>query len=86
MFYKLQLYREGNHVIYYHHYLNLCIHVETTTLADGTYELVPASESEQREAQVNLTKALEDPSPSSEEPQANCSQEGKPRSITLFFS
>ena len=36
-------------------------HIESTTLADGTYELVPESESEQREAQVNLTEATEDP-------------------------
>ena len=67
----------------YFHDLNLCTHVESTTLADGTYELVPASESEQREAQANLTEAFEDPSPSSEDPQANC--EGKPRSITHSF-
>ena len=39
----------------------MCIQVDTTTLADGTYELVPESESEQREAQVNLTEAAEDP-------------------------
>ena len=32
-------------------------HKDLTTLADGTYELVPESESEQREAQVNLTEA-----------------------------
>jgi hypothetical protein len=31
-------------------------HIESTTLADGTYELVLKSESEQREAQVNLTE------------------------------
>ena len=36
-------------------------HVDTTTLADGTYELVSESESEQREAQVNLTEVVEDP-------------------------
>ena len=38
----------------------MCIHVDSTTLADGTYELVPESKSEQREAQVNLTKVAED--------------------------
>ena len=71
MFYRLQLYREGNHIIYDHHYLHLCIHIETTTLADGTYELVPESESEQREGQVNLTEVFEDPNKSSEEPKAS---------------
>jgi len=46
-------------------------HIDSTTLADGTYELVPESESEQREAQANLTEAAEDPNQSSEEPKAN---------------
>ena len=46
----------------------MCIHVDSTTPADGTYELVPESESEQREAQVNLTKIAEDLNQSSEEP------------------
>ena len=45
-------------------------HIDLTALADGTYELVPESESEQREAQVNLTEATEDLNPSSEEPKA----------------
>jgi hypothetical protein len=46
---------------------------------------VPESESEQHEAQVNLTEVAEDPNQSSEEPKANFVQEGKPRSITLFL-
>ena len=46
-------------------------HIDSTTLPDGAYELVPESESEQREAQVNLTEAAEDPNQSSEEPKAN---------------
>ena len=57
-------------------------HVDTTTLADGTYELVSESESEQREAQVNLTEVAEDLNQSSEEPKASFAQEGKPRSMT----
>ena len=60
-------------------------HIDLTTLADGTYELVPESESEQREAQVNLTEATEDPNQVSEEPKASYAQEGKPRSITYFI-
>ena len=47
---------------------------------------MPESESELREAQVNLTEATEDPNQSSEEPQANYAQEGKPRSITYLFA
>ena len=56
-----------------------------TTLADGTYELVPESESEQREAQVNLTEITEDLNQSSEEPKASSAQEGKPRSMIRLF-
>ena len=56
-----------------------------TTLADGTYKLVPESESEQREAQVNLTEATEDPNQVSEEPKASYAQEGKPRSMSYLF-
>ena len=50
------------------------------------YELVPKSESGQREAQVNLTEAAQDPNQSSEEPKANYAQEGKPRRMTHLFS
>ena len=60
-------------------------HIDTTTLADGTYELVPESESEQREAQVNLTEAAQDPNPISEEPRSSYAQEGKPRSMSYYF-
>jgi hypothetical protein len=56
-----------------------------TTLADGTYELVLESESEQRRAQVNLTVVAEDPNQSSEETQASFAKEGKSRSITPTF-
>ena len=57
---------------YYGHTTHACtFHIDTPTLADGTYELVPESESEQREAQANLTEAAKDPNQSSEEPKAN---------------
>ena len=60
-------------------------HIDSTTLADGMYELVPESKSEQREAQVNLTEATEDPNQVSEEPKASYAQEDKPRSIPYYF-
>ena len=63
---------------YHHNNSCICIYVDSTTLADGTYELVPESKSEQREAQVNLTKAAQDPNQSSEEPKARYAQKGKP--------
>ena len=46
---------------------------------------MPESESEQREAQVNLTEAVEAPNQGSEEFQANYAPEGKPRSMTYYF-
>ena len=60
-------------------------HIESTTLPDDTYELVPESESEQSEAQVNLTAVTEDLNQSSEEPKASSAQEGKPQSISYLF-
>jgi hypothetical protein len=56
----------------------MCIHIELTTLADGTYDLVPESESEQRKAQVNLTEVTEDLNQSLEEPPTSFAYEGKP--------
>jgi hypothetical protein len=43
-------------------------HIDSTTLADGIYKLVPESESEQHEAQVNLTEVTKDLDQHSEEP------------------
>ena len=70
---------------YYHNSSSCAFHIDLSTLADGTYELVPESESEQREAQVNLTKATEDPNPISEEPRTSYAQEGKPRCMSYYF-
>jgi hypothetical protein len=63
----------------------MCIHIESTTLADGTYNLVPESESEQREGQVNLTEFTEDLDQRSEELSTSFAQEGKSRCIILVF-
>ena len=86
LYVRLQLYREEK-IITPKSLSNseLCIHVESMTLADRTYELVPQSESEQREAQVNLTEVTEDPNQVSEEPKAIYAQEGKPRSMSFYF-
>ena len=56
-----------------------------TTFADETYELVPESESEQQEAQANLTEIAEDLNQSSEDPKVSSAQEGKPRSMSRLF-
>jgi 1-aminocyclopropane-1-carboxylate deaminase/D-cysteine desulfhydrase-like pyridoxal-dependent ACC family enzyme len=63
----------------------MCIHIESTTLANRTYNLVPESESKQCEAQVNLTEVAEDLNQHSEELSTSFAQEGKPRCIIPFF-
>jgi hypothetical protein len=63
----------------------MCIHIESTTLTDGTYDLVPESESEQREAQINLIEVAEDLNQRSEELSTSFAQEGKPRCMIPVF-
>ena len=60
----------------------LALHIDTTTLSDGTYELIPESDGGDLEAQVNTAELIEAPDQSSEEPRAEIVsnyQEGKPR-------
>ena len=60
----------------------LASHIDTTVLADGTYELIPESEEGDQEAQVNAATLTEDPGQSPEEPKADLVsdyREGKPR-------
>jgi hypothetical protein len=85
-FVGLQLYSVLIMNCYHHTTHAYAFHIDTTTLADGTYELVLESESEQCEAQVNLTEVAKDLNQSSEEPKASYAQEGKPWSITLIFN
>ena len=61
---------------------SLASHIDTTVLADGTYELIPESEEGDLEAQVNATVLTKDPDQSPEEPNAVLAsdyREGKPR-------
>jgi len=61
---------------------SLASHIDTTVLADGTYELIPESEGVDQEAQVNAAILTEDPDQSPEEPKADLVsdyREGKPR-------
>ena len=60
----------------------LASHIDTTVLADGTYELIPESEGGDLEAQVNAAELTEDLDQSSKEPKAVLAsdyREGKPR-------
>ena len=60
----------------------LALHIDTTALSDGTYELIPESDGGDLEAQVNTAELTEASDQSSEEPRAeivsNC-RESKPR-------
>ena len=60
----------------------LALHLDTTVLSDGTYELIPDSEEGDQEAQVNSATLTDDPDQSPEEPKAVLAsdyREGKPR-------
>ena len=65
---------------------HFCIHIESTSPADGTSELISESEIEQQEANFYLTELNQDPDQCSEEPKANFAQEGKPQCIIPLFS
>ena len=59
----------------------LALHIDTTALSDGTYELIPDSEGGDLEAQANTAVLTEAPDQSSEEPRAKIVsdyREGKP--------
>ena len=60
----------------------LALHIDTTTLSDGTYELIPESDGGDLDAQVNTAELTEAPNQSSEEPRAEIVsdyREAKPR-------
>ena len=60
----------------------LASQIDTTVLANGTYELIPESEGGDQEAQVNAATLTEDPGQSPEEPKADLASDyrkGKPR-------
>ena len=62
--------------------LFLASHIDTTVLADGTYDLIPEFEEGDPEVQVNAAVLTEDPDQNPKEPKANLAsdyQEGKPR-------
>ena len=64
------------------------MHIETTSLADGTYELIQEPDGDFSEAQANTAEITEVPNSDSEEPKPTDSidtTEGKPRCIILLF-
>ena len=78
LFVRLQLYRENSLIVI----SSLASHIDTTVLADGTYELIPEPEEGDPESQVNAAILTEAPNQSLEEPKANLAsdyREGKPQ-------
>ena len=63
-------------------FTSIALHIDTTALSDGTYELIPESEGGDLEAQVDTTVLTEAPDQSSKEPRAEIIsdyREGKPQ-------
>ena len=61
--FELQLYSKANYKLLSSYTHACAFHIDTTTLADGTYELVPEAEEGPGEAQVNFADAVENPIP-----------------------
>ena len=64
------------------------MHIETTSLADGTYEHIQELDGDFSEAQINIVELTEDPNSNLEEPQPTDFIDidtGKPRCIILLF-
>ena len=64
------------------------MHIETTSLADATYELIQEPDGDFSEAQANTAEITEVPNSDSEDPKPTDSidtTEGKPRCIILLF-
>ena len=64
------------------------MHIETTSLADGTYDLIQEPDGDFSEAQINTMELTEDLNSNSEEPQPTDFIDidtGKPRCIILLF-
>ena len=84
----LQLYSEGKLYSSTSLIPTIAFHIEATSLADGTYELIQEPEGDISEAQANIVELTEVPNSDSEEPKASDpidSTEGKPRYIILLF-
>ena len=64
------------------------MHIETTSLVDGTYELIQEPDEDFSEAQINTMELTEDLNSNSEEPQPTDFIDidtGKPRCTILLF-
>ena len=87
-FVGLQLYSEGKLYSSISVIPTTAFHIETTSLADGTYKLIQEPDVDISEVQANVAELTEVPNPNSEEPKASDpidTTEGKPRCIILLF-
>ena len=84
---ELQLYSEGKLYSSTSLFPTIAFHIEATSLADGTYELIQEPEGDISEAQANIVELTEVPNSDSEQPKPTNSMdatEGKPRCIILL--
>ena len=85
---ELQLYSEGKLYSSTSLIPIIAFHIEITSLADRTYELIQEPDGDISEAQANVTELTKVPNSDLEEPQPTDSidtTEGKPRCIILLF-
>ena len=87
-FIGLQLYSEGKLYSSTSLFSTTAFHTDTTSLADGTYELIQEPDGHISEAQANIVELTEVPNFDSEEPQPTDpinTTTGKHRCIILLF-
>ena len=85
---KLQLFSEGQLYSITSRIPTTAFHIETTSLVDGTYELIQEPDGDIFEAQANVGELTKVPNPDSEEPKASDpinTTECKPWCIILLF-
>jgi len=85
---ELQLYSEGKLYSSTSLIPIIAFHIEITSLADRTYELIQEPDGDISETKDNIAELTEVPNSDSEEPKASDpidSTEGKPRCIILLF-
>ena len=77
--------KERNHLSLCNHE-NLALHIDTVSLADGDYELVPADSLITSEVNLNCTNLAQDLGQAPEVSLPDSAQEGKLRCIIPLFS
>ena len=85
---NLQLYSEGKLYSSTSLFSTIAFHIEITTLANGTYELIQEPDGDISEAQANIVELTEVPNSDSEEPKSTDpidTTTGKNRCIILLF-